>query len=91
MICCLDDESVYFLHHKISDTKTEADEICRSQLKNFISQRGNPSNNENQGIQNLATGAQLDKKAFQFLLNVISIGESAYDKFLDFIDFIDVS
>ena len=50
-----------------------------SQLVNYISQRGNSLNIENQGIQNLVTGTQLDKKAFQFLLNVVPIGESAYD------------
>ena len=80
-ICCLDDESEYFLHHEISDAKTEADEICVSQLENYISQRGNPFNTENEGIQNLATGAQLDKKTSQFLLNVIRIGKSEYAKF----------
>ena len=60
------------------DAKTEADKICVSQLENYISQQGNRFNTENQGIQNLATGAQLDKKASQFLQNVIPIGESAY-------------
>ena len=80
-ICCLDDKSEYPLHHEISDAKTEADEICVSQPENYILQRGNPFNNENQGIQNLATGALLDKKASQFLLNVMLIGESAYAKF----------
>ena len=50
-----------------------------SQLVNYISQRGNSFHIENQGIQNLVTGTQFDKKAFQFLLNVVPIGESAYD------------
>ena len=80
-VCCFDDESEYSLHHEILDAKTEADEICVSQLENYISERGNPFNTENQGIQNLATGAQLDRKASEFLLNVIPICESAYAKF----------
>ena len=37
-ISCIDDESEYSLHHKILDTKTEADEICVSQLETYISQ-----------------------------------------------------
>ena len=45
MICYLD-ESEYSLHHEISDAKTETDEICVSQLENYISQRGNPFNIE---------------------------------------------
>lgn len=69
------EESEYFLHHEISDAKTEADEICVSQLQNNISQRGNPFNIENEGTQSLAAGA------FQFLLNVMPFGESAYVKF----------
>ena len=56
----------------------KADKICVSQLENYISQQGNRFNTENQGIQNLATGVQLDKKASQFLQNVIPIDESAY-------------
>ena len=35
---CIDDESEYSLHHKILYTKTEADEICVSQLETYISQ-----------------------------------------------------
>ena len=38
-ICCLDNESKYSLHHKISDAKTEAGKICVSQLENYISQK----------------------------------------------------
>ena len=52
--------------------------MCVSQRENYISQRENPFNTENQGIQNLATGAQLNKKASQFSLNMIPVGESAY-------------
>ena len=65
-ICCLDDESKYSLHHEISNAKTEADEICVSQPENYISQRGDPFNTKNQGIQNLATGTQLGKKVSNF-------------------------
>ena len=38
-------------------------------------------NTENKGTQNLAKGAQLDKKVSQLLLNAILIGESAYAEF----------
>ena len=80
-ICCLDGECEYSLRHEVSDARTEADEICVSRLENYISQWGNSFNTENQGIQNLVTGAQTDKKVSQFLLNVILIAESAYAKF----------
>ena len=83
-ICCLDDQCQYSPHNEISDAKTEADEICVSQLQNFISKWGSPFNTENQGIQQLATGTQLDKKGSQFLLNVIPIDESAVSKNVDF-------
>ena len=32
-------------------------------------------------MENLATGAQLDKKTFQFLLNMMLISKSAYAEF----------
>ena len=35
-ICCLDDESEYFLYHEILHAKTETDEKCVSQLENYI-------------------------------------------------------
>ena len=35
---CIDDDSEHSLHHKILDTKTEADEISVSQLETYISQ-----------------------------------------------------
>ena len=49
--------------------------------RNYISQRGNPFNTKNQGIENLAAVALVDKKASQFLLNVIPTGERAYAEF----------
>ena len=80
-ICSLNEESEYSLHHEFSDAITETDEICVNQLAEYISKYGNPFSTENYDIQNLATGAQLDKKDSQFLLNVIAIGESAYAEF----------
>ena len=80
-ICSLNEESEYSLHHGFSVAITETDEICVNQLVEYISKHGNPFSTENYDIQNLATGAQLDKKDSQFLLNVIAIGESAYAEF----------
>ena len=54
---CLNNLSKYSLHHNILEAATKADEICGSQLENYISQRENRFNTDNQGIQNLATGA----------------------------------
>ena len=52
-----------------------------TQPENYISQRGNPFNSKNQGMQNFATETQLDKKVSQLLLNVIPVGESTYVEF----------
>ena len=40
----------YSLHHQISDVTTKANETCVSLLVNYILQRGNAFNTENQGI-----------------------------------------
>ena len=80
-ICSLNEESEYSLHHGFSVAITETDEICVNQLVQHTSKHGNPFSTENYDIQNLATGAQLDKKDSQFLLNMIAIGESVYVEF----------
>ena len=63
--CSLNDKGEHSFYYEISEAATEADEICVSHPENYISQRGNPFNNENQVIQSFATGTQLDKKASQ--------------------------
>ena len=45
-ICCLNDENEHSVYHNILGTTIEVDEICLSQLENYISQRKNPFNIE---------------------------------------------
>ena len=65
-ICCVSEDSEYSLYCEFFDAFIGEDQICFSQLENYIVQRGNPFNIENYCMQNLAVGSQDDEEAPKF-------------------------
>lgn len=65
-ICCVSEDSEYSLYCEFFDAFIGEDQICFSQLENYIVQRGNPFNTENYCMQNLAVGSQDDEEAPKF-------------------------
>ena len=55
-LCSLDTDGEYSLHHEFSTAVTEADEICVTNIRNFVAQRENPFDTEYTTLKNVATG-----------------------------------
>ena len=76
-IHCLNDHREYSLYHKFSNSATEGDEICVSQLVNYTTKRRN--------VINVCKISQLDSKLMKklqiFYLDLIPIVENVYAEF----------
>lgn len=79
----IDNQDEYSLHHEFSDKRTEADQKSVKQIVTYIAERGNPFDDTEPSIKNIATGATFDKETASFSLNCLDKGKAAYEKFRD--------
>ena len=78
----VDHEDEYSLHHEFSEKLSETDQTYIQKLVGYISERGNPFDPENITLKNLVTGATLNAESTTFLLDSVTQGIEAYDKFV---------
>lgn len=83
--CQMDDEDEYSLHHEYASSTTLIDQQNNSLLIEYILQRTNPFERAEGSTEliNIATGTKVEVEEVDFLLNCVSLGESARDEFYE--------
>ena len=82
VICDLNTESEYTLHHEFSDAVTSLDVEHVTSIVSFIKSHKNPFHVSNE-ISNLVTGAVYNSEDSNYLVNCIQIGEEAYQQYIE--------
>ena len=81
-ICQMSEGDEYSLHHEFSQRITREDQKSVSMIISYLLQRGNPfSTDKATPITNIAFGEVIEESERKFLLDCISLGETARDEF----------
>ena len=81
-MCSVDENDEYSLHHEFSKSITEADETCVSQIIEYIRERFNPFETEEEsGIVNIVAKTQVSTESSDFLTQCLEMGEATYREF----------